>query len=218
MDCWNFKSDMRPSFAEIHDKLKSILDRYESKRQQLKLLEMEKLYDYSSAATIITTPCSLALQSLSNLTTPSHSVISKPANQELTSKLAFLNKTPKSSDLLLTTALKSHSNPLAFNTMSLLNRQGPLSSSRQSESDSQYFSGVDTSADGSNFSSSSSNYSSYSMSDNLKSCPEETALAAIEAVKEAKRVTASLTHAPPSPPALRPFVNLLNLANAAYNL
>lgn len=32
LDCWNFKSEMRPSFANINDRLNNILDKYERKK------------------------------------------------------------------------------------------------------------------------------------------------------------------------------------------
>ena len=46
LDCWHFKSDMRPSFTVIDDKLNIILEKYEQKKLQLtKLIEMENLLD-----------------------------------------------------------------------------------------------------------------------------------------------------------------------------
>jgi hypothetical protein len=75
LECWHFKSDMRPSFTDITEKLDKILENYESKRQQLKLLEMEKLYDISSAASTIADPCTMGL-TLSSLT-PTHQLLPK---------------------------------------------------------------------------------------------------------------------------------------------
>jgi hypothetical protein len=104
LECWHFKSDMRPSFTDISEKLEKILENYESKRQQLKLLEMEKLYDFSSAAsTMAETPCSMGL-TLSNLT-PSHQLL--PAKG---SEFHMTNEMPRR---FFTTATSSSKQPLS---------------------------------------------------------------------------------------------------------
>lgn len=71
-----------------------------------------------------------------------------------------------------------------------------------SETDSQYFSGTDTSlvyADSSNYSAMGSVYSNYSVMPTVKAI-------------------GSLTQKPPSPPPIRHFSKLLNVASAAYEL
>ena len=84
----------------------------------------------------------------------------------------------------------------------------------QSESeDSQYFSGNDSSivyADSSTFSTATpcSIYSNYSI------LPQVNAAA----VKAASMMSASLAQRPPSPPAIKHFSKLLNVASAAYEL
>ena len=93
LECWHFKSDMRPSFAEISEKLTKILENYESKRQQLKLLEMEKLYDYSSASALHT-PCSVSLAPtlITNLA-PSHQFL--PKNLSTATSVSLTGEMPR---------------------------------------------------------------------------------------------------------------------------
>lgn len=80
----------------------------------------------------------------------------------------------------------------------------------ESECDSQYFSGPDTSlvyADSSNYSTEScSVYSNYSV-------PMSAA-----AFSEVSKMAASLAQSPPSPPPPKSFSKLLNVASAAYQL
>ena len=46
LDCWQFKSDMRPSFYILNEKLNQILDKYEKQRALLQQqLEMEILFE-----------------------------------------------------------------------------------------------------------------------------------------------------------------------------
>jgi hypothetical protein len=159
LECWHFKSDMRPSFTDISEKLEKILENYESKRQQLKLLEMEKLYDYSSAASsMMATPCSVGL-TLSNLT-PSHQLLPKTANGS-SNAASLTNELPRrflsggkplspsiastayglsgaNNELLLTRALPSANTmpPLSVDStslMTMLNRQNTLSSANSNK-------------------------------------------------------------------------------------
>ena len=89
---------------------------------------------------------------------------------------------------------------------------------RESESDSQYFSGTDSSLvyiESSNFSSSDSSESSSGYVNNYSALPQSTA----EASKALSMMTASLSQPPPSPPPLKHFSKLLNVASAAaYHL
>ena len=135
LDCWNFRSDLRPSFSVIHEKLLYI---YEKCDQEL---TNETLNINLNAAPMPTFNFSNSIGS-SNCNSREASLMS---NSTLSPKI----------DLNKQILMKRFSNNNDLNTIL----------SRQSESeDSQYFSGTDMSnsllyVDSSNFSTASSHYS-----------------------------------------------------------
>lgn len=68
LDCWQFKSDMRPSFYILNEKLNQILDKYEKQRALLQQqLEMEILFENRPQLKInTTTNASSTLSSVSS--------------------------------------------------------------------------------------------------------------------------------------------------------
>jgi hypothetical protein len=138
LDCWNFRSDLRPSFSVIHEKLLYIYEKYDQE------LTNETLNINLNVPPIPTFNFSNSIGS-SNFNNKETSLM-----QNLTLS-AFSPKTDLNKQILM----KRFSNNTDLNTIL----------SRQSESeDSQYFSGTDMSnsllyVDSSNFSTASSHYS-----------------------------------------------------------
>lgn len=193
LDCWNINSELRPSFAIINERLNVILAKYENRRQENNLAELEKLFEKNNFGQL--TLNSLQKKSLTtNLTINPLSGPVEPLLSNSSSILTMLNSNRNSS--------LSNSNKLGINLHS-------KRIVRNSESeDSQYFSGADSSlvyTDGSNYSNEcSSVYSNYTVP--------------ISVFSEASKMAASLGQAPPSPPPPKSFSKLLNLASAAYKL
>lgn len=203
MDCWQFKSDQRPSFLITGEKLDFMLRKYEAKKeQQSKLVEMEKLFDQHHQKVNLN-PSGLSFSR--RFVTGSGGV----------GGLLTINPTSTQTTDCLVSSVSSSTN--ASSILSRPSYQSQKSSNdqtkrmtRQSESeDSQYFSGADTSLvylESSNFSTASSAYTNYSL-------PSTAA-----ASKAVSIMAASLAQGPPSPPPPKPFANLLNVASAAYHL
>ena len=206
MDCWHFKSDMRPSFDEINKRLLIILDKYETKKVQLvKLNEMEKylqLDENKDSFDLDFGTMSSEHHHHLNITDLANNDIPLPPPPPMPLPLSLTQMPEKN-----TTTNNNNNNNNVKITRKIINKNlndpKRVMSSIQSESeDSQYFSGADSSivyADSCNFSSASSAYSNYSVAP-----PSMMAPSSIET--------------PPSPPPLKSLAKLLNVASAAYNL
>ncbi len=227
MECWSFKSDLRPSFDIINQRLSLILEKYEIKRTQKLNSPMveatERLFDEKAMNDLKNVGLNFNTLSsnhqMKSTRTTFNNLSATLSKSNLTNTLTI---NPNGSDCppLLPSASSSIMTMLSSRHNLNNNNNGELgfgsksttklAKHRQSESeDSQYFSGADTSlvyADSSQFSSASSNYTNYSvpLSD--------------DAVKAASKMAASLAQPPPSPPPLKPLSRLLNLASAAYQL
>lgn len=234
LECWQFKSDLRPSFYVLNEKLNQILEKYEKKRVQLQQqLQTEILYEnkLNSAQLNVSIGNAMPPALEFNFTRPTSNLPELPKRLENASLKSTPSVTPNC-DKLFSNAAQSVSllgliNQNNRGQDAMLMRKYPLLSSEnnakllspdeskrhtrqsESESDSQYFSGTDASllyADSSQFSTASSAYSNYSMP-----VPPD-------AIKEATLMAASLAQTPPSPPPLKSLKKLLNVASAAYNL
>jgi hypothetical protein len=215
LDCWNFKADQRPSFIQINEKLCKILEKYEKK----KIVEEHNISDIKTR--FVQKPInSLGLDFNSFNSSRTNLLCTNDANITLFKQGNNLSKiaTPERTSSLTEQSFKTSSTISTPNKTSFTNiRKLNLATNnmdlkrftRQSESeDSQYFSGTDTSlvyADSSNFSTASSNYSNYT-------------ILPISANKAATLMCASISQNPPSPPAIKHFSKLLNVASAAYNI
>lgn len=234
LECWQFKSDLRPSFYVLNEKLNQILEKYELKRSQLQQqLQSEILYEnkLNSAQLNVNTANPVPPVLEFNFTRPSSSLPEPPKRllepsatpncdklfsnaAQSVSLLGLLNQNqPNRSDsiLLRKYPLLTAENPklLSPNQSTSSDESKRHTRQSESESDSQYFSGTDVSllyADSSQFSTASSAYSNYSIP-----VPPD-------AIKEASLVAASLAQTPPSPPPLKSLKKLLHVASAAYNL
>lgn len=193
LDCWNINAELRPSFAVINERLNIILAKYENRRQENNLAELEKLFDKNSFGQLTLNSSQKKLLT-TNLTINPLAGPVEPLLSNSSSILTMLNSNRNSS--------LSNNNKMA---MSLYSKR----MTRNSESeDSQYFSGADSSlvyTDASNYSNEGSSvYSNYTLP--------------ISVFSEASKMAASLGQAPPSPPPPKSFSKLLNLASAAYKL
>ena len=189
MDCWHFKSDMRPSFSEINEKLSLVLDKYESKKSNLVSLSLnEAKHSFNESSSLI---APLILNNNYPLA----------MNQPLPLPPFSLTK-PQTTNINSSNSQHKISKNLNDTKMDNSNKRG--TSIRSESEDSQYFSGVDNSlvyADSSNFSSASSTsaYSNYS-------------------VPPPSMMLPSSIETPPSPPPIKSLSKLLNVASAAYKL
>jgi hypothetical protein len=242
MECWHLKSDMRPSFNDIHEKLSKILEVYESKRQQLKLLEMEKLYDYSSSmagSSMVTPMLSLNL-------TPNNFANKQQVkiSEAVANPTAEIRKGPSNSSSLIT--IVNSNNLLLSRQNTLTNSSVSSASSHKSKlSDSKALNDLietakritsgssgssSTSSDSSSSRQSESEDSQYfsgadtslvyvdgsNMSTTSSVNTDYSSCFSIPALKAANMMIA--TAHPPSPPPPKPILKLLNVASAAYNL
>ncbi len=219
LECWSFKSDMRPSFDIINQRLTLILEKYEIKRtQKLNAFDSERLFDDKAMSDLKNVGLNFA-KSRSIIFNPSNNTLSSRNHLNgLTINPSITSASSTCADPLLTSAsssimtMLSSRNTSNTSSSAISNHGLDLNkrSTRKSESeDSQYFSGADTSllyADSSNMSSASSNYTNYSV------------VSSEAAVKAASVMAASLAQPPPSPPPLKPLSRLLNVASAAYQL
>lgn len=233
LECWSFKSDLRPSFDIINQRLSLILEKYEIKRTQKLNSPMveatERLFDEKAMNDLKNVGLNFNTLSSNHQMKTSRTMfnsLSATLNKNNLTNTLTINPNgsdcppllPSASSSIMTMLSSRHN--LNNNCNNNINNNAELGSGmklasklakhRQSESeDSQYFSGADTSlvyADSSQFSSTSSNYTNYSvpLSD--------------DAVKAASKMAASLAQPPPSPPPLKPLSRILNLASAAYQL
>jgi hypothetical protein len=226
LECWSFKSDLRPSFDIINQRLTLILEKYEIKRTQKLNSPMveatERLFDEKAMNDLKNVGLNFNTLSSNHQMKSSRTMfnnLSGTLNKNNLTNTLTINPNGSDCPPLLPSASSSIMTMLS-SRHNLSNNNGELgygkkstvksAKHRQSESeDSQYFSGADNSlvyADSSQFSSASSNYTNYSvpMSD--------------DAAKAASKMAASLAQPPPSPPPLKPLSRLLNLASAAYQL
>jgi hypothetical protein len=234
LDCWNFKSDQRPSFNLINEKLSLILEKYKLEKLQ-QMNRLDKVFNNEESESLRpsskTFTNTFALPSLTN--SLRHSDSSKMSY--LIPRISPFNSNNHSTapPLLLTinnNSNNNNSNRLCSSSTSTMLASNlptptstiisvPLNKSERAKTiigsdteDSQYFSGADTSmvyADSSQFSSASSSvYSNYSV-------PISQAVAASKA---ASIMAASLAQTPPSPPPLKPSSKLMNLASVAYQI
>jgi hypothetical protein len=220
LDCWQFKSDKRPSFDTINKKLIAAQNKYESKRQhQKQMLQMETLFEettnessspFSQFKNDNSASSNFAMNfNFKNNNNDQLNERKLIARNKITGRHNIYNSNSDTTSLLSTgtTILSSpamrdsHNGHFDYKDTSVTRQSG--------SEDSQYYSGTDTSlvyADGSNFSSAASAYSNYSMP------------VSDEAVRAASMMTYSLTKRPPSPPPMKPISDLLNVASAAYHL
>lgn len=145
LDCWHFKADHRPSFVVINERLNIILAKYELQRkEQMKMLDMEKLLNGDGSSTISTqfgglksvTPGSLAFTNLklSNLKskTPLMTTSELPRRVFNPSSSNNLSINPIAGEQAPESLMSSSSNSSSIMTImnsNLLNRDRSLKSS-----------------------------------------------------------------------------------------
>ena len=244
LECWQFKSDLRPSFYVLNEKLNQILEKYEQRRTELQQqLQSEILYEnkLNSAQLNVNIANSGNLippaLEFTNFSRPSSNLPELP--KRLTETVSHKN-TPSvtpNCDKLFSNAAQSVSLLGLLNQSqpnradSILMRKYPLLSenpkllspnqSTTSDESKRHTRQSESESDSQYFSGTDVSllYADSSQFSTASSAYSNYSLPVPpDAIKEASLVAASLAQTPPSPPPLKSLKKLLNVASAAYNL